>query len=446
MALTGLEIYKLLPRTNCGDCGVPTCLAFAMKLAQKRAELSECPHASEEAKKVLGAASEPPMQTLKIGFGANAFEIGGETEMFRHEKTFYHQTAIAVQLKDSDELETIISRVREVDEYVLERVGERLQVDALCVSNASGSRERFLKAVEVIADNTSKALILDCGDANTVRAAVAVLNGKKPIIHPGNGGLDQFVEIARESAAGLIVSSDFVQDMAVTVENITKTGFKNLILNLRSNGVADRLRNSTILRRAAVRKGFKTFGFPQAWFLESADDSEILADAVLGMCKYTNLMVILTFSKEMMLTLLTLRQNIYTDPQKPIQVDPKLYAVGEPKPDSPLFVTTNFSLTYFIVTGEIENAGISAWLLVPDCEGMSVLTAWAAGKFSADKIGKFAKEIGLEDRVKTRDIILPGYVASISGELEEAMPNWKVIVGPQEAADLDPFLKHYLKR
>jgi len=444
--MTGLEIYKLLPRTNCGDCGVPTCLAFAMKLAQKRAELSECPHASEEAKTVLGAASEPPMQTLKIGFGANAFEIGGETEMFRHEKTFYHQTAIAVQLRDTDDPKVIGSKVREVEEYVLERVGERLQVDALCVSNVSGSRERFLKAVEAAAANTSKALILDCSDVETVKVARGILNGKKPIIHPGKTGIDPFVEMVVEDGAGLVVSSESVQDMAVTVENITKRGLKNLVLNLNSDGASDRLQNSTTLRRAAVRKGFKTFGFPQAWFLDSGDDVEILADAVLGMCKYTSLLIIPSFSKELMLTLLTLRQNIFTDPQKPIQVDPKLYAVGEPKPDSPVFVTTNFSLTYFIVSGEIENAGTSGWLLVPDCEGMSVLTAWAAGKFSADKIGKFAKEIGLEERVKTRDIILPGYVASISGDLEEAMPNWKVIVGPQEAADLDPFLKHYLKR
>jgi acetyl-CoA decarbonylase/synthase complex subunit gamma len=446
VALTGLDIYKLLPKTNCGDCGVPTCLAFAMKLAQKKAELSECPHASEEAKKVLGAASEPPMQTLKIGVGANAFEIGGETEMFRHEKTFCHQTAIAVQLNDSNDLDTIISTVREVEDYVLDRVGERLQIDALCLSNASGNREHYLKALEAVSANTSKAVILDCDDLETVKAAIDSLNGKKPIIYPRNSNADQYVEVAMGGGAGLIVGSEAADDLATQVENIIKADYKNLILGLTSDGIGNRLQNSTILRRAALRKGFKPFGFPQVWFLKPGDDRDILADAVLGMCKYASLMVVPKFSREMMLTLLTLRQNIFTDPQKPIQVDPRLYAVGEPKPDSPVFVTTNFSLTYFIVSGEIENAGISAWLVVPDCEGMSVLTAWAAGKFSADKIGKFAKEISLEDRVKTRDIIIPGYVANISGELEETMPNWNVLVGPQEASDLGPFLNHYLKR
>jgi acetyl-CoA decarbonylase/synthase complex subunit gamma len=386
------------------------------------------------------------MQTLKIGAGANAFEIGGETEMFRHEKTFYHQTAIAVQLNDTDDSESLINIVREVEDYVLERVGERLRIDAICLSNASGNRERYLKALEEVSSNSSKAIILDCGDPEIIKAAVGSLNGRQPVLYPGNSKSGRYVELAAENAAGLIVSSDTAADLAAQAESLARDGCKNLILDLTSDGAGNRLQNSTIMRRAALRRGYKPFGYPQVWFLQDGDNRDILADAVLGMCKYAGLMVLPNFSKELILTLLTLRQNIYTDPQKPIQVDPKLYAVGEPKPDSPVFVTTNFSLTYFIVSGEIENAGISGWLAVPDCEGMSVLTAWAAGKFAADKIGKFAKEINLEDRVKTRDIIIPGYVASISGELEEAMPNWNVLVGPQEASDLGPFLNHYLKR
>jgi acetyl-CoA decarbonylase/synthase complex subunit gamma len=164
------------------------------------------------------------------------------------------------------------------------------------------------------------------------------------------------------------------------------------------------------------------------------------------MCKYAGIMVLPRFETELMLSLFTLRQNIYTDPQKPIQVDPQLAAIGDPGPDSPIFVTTNFSLTYFIVSGEIENAGISAWLIIPDCEGMSVLTAWAAGKFSGESIGKFVKDIRLEEKVTTREVVIPGHVASISGDLEEALPGWSVAVGPQEASDLAPFIRNYQNR
>lgn len=444
MALTGLDIFKLLPKTNCGDCGVPTCLAFAMKLAQKKAKLSECPHASEEAKSVLGAASEPPMRVLKVGVGAGAFEIGGETEMFRHEKTFYHQTAIAIRVEDSDDLDAITKTVGEADGYVIERIGEALHVDAFYLANGSGDRAKFLAALETIMASSSKPLILGCSNQDTLKAALALCQGKRPIVYPGEVDALQFVELAKEGHASLIVTAESFDDLAAKTEQIAQTGFRDLLLNLKPSDLRGRLENGTILRRAALRKAYKPFGFPQVWFVEAEDQHELLADAVIGICKYAGILVLPKFSKEMLLTLFTLRQNIYTDPQKPIQVDPRLYAVGEPRPNSPVFVTTNFSLTYFIVSGEIENAGISAWLVVPDCEGMSVLTAWAAGKFSAETIAKFMKEIKVEEHVTTRTLTIPGLVASISGELEECLPDWTIIVGPQEAADLSAFVKNVL--
>jgi acetyl-CoA decarbonylase/synthase complex subunit gamma len=440
MALTGLNIFKLLPKTNCGKCGVPTCLAFAMKLAQKKAELSECPFASEEAKQVLGAASEPPMRLLKMGSGADAFELGGETELYRHDKTFYHQTALAIRVDDQEEPEALAAQVREADSWVIDRVGERLHLDAFCLANRSRNRERFLAALKVLLAHSSKALILDCADKETVQAALALLEGKRPILYPGDQKAAAWADLARDGLASLIVSADSAEELIAQTETISQSGFKDLLLNLRPPGLGSRLQNHTILRRAALRKGVKSLGFPTVWFLEPADEAELLAAAVVGICKYSGLLVLPKFSKELLLTLLTLRQNIYSDPQKPIQVDPKLYAVGDPRPDSMLFVTTNFSLTYFIVSGEIENAGISAWLLIPDCEGMSVLTAWAAGKFSGAKVGKFLKDLKVEDHVTTREIVIPGYAAAISGELEEALPNWRVVVGPQEAGDLGSFI------
>jgi len=445
MALTGLEIFKLLPKTNCGDCGVPTCLAFAMKLAQKKAELSECPHASEEAKIILGAASEPPMRLLKIGAGTEAFDIGGETEMFRHQKTFYHQTAFMIKISDSENAEVIAAKVKEMDSYLIERAGEHLHLDGFCLVNNSGNRQQFLEALKAVSDNSSKAVIIESDDLETVKDALALLPGKRPVIYPGNTDALHFVDIAKEASASLVVSAESFDELAAKAEKILETGLKDIILNLKSSGTGQQLQNNTIMRRAALKKRFKSFGFPQVWFLEKTDDYDLLAKAVIGVCKYSGILVLPDFSKEIMLTLLTLRQNIFTDPQKPIQMDAKLYAIGEPKTDSPVFVTTNFSLTYFIVSSEIENSGISAWLVVPDCEGMSVLTAWAAGKFSGAIIGKFVRDIKLEERVTTRDIVIPGYVASISGELEEALPNWKVVVGPQEAGDIAAFVKNYLK-
>ena len=240
-----------------------------------------------------------------------------------------------------------------------------------------------------------------------------------------------------------MVSADSFDTLEGLTHKISGSDYKNLILNITGEHTADIMRKNSLLRRSALRKNFKPFGYPALTYLTGNSEAELLADAVTAICKYSSVVVLPGYSPEILMTLFTLRQNIYTDPQKPIQVDPKIAPIGEPDKDSPVFVTTNFSLTYFIISGEIENAGISAWLIIPDCEGMSVLTAWAAGKFSGEKIAKFALEAGIESKVDTRDIIIPGYVATISGDLEEALPGWNVVVGPQEASDLAPFLKNY---
>ena len=444
MALSGLDIFKLLPKTNCGDCGVPTCLAFAMKLAQKQAELDQCPHASEEAQSTLGAASEPPMRTVKIGAGESSFKIGGETEMFRHEKTFYHETAIFIDIQDTNETTTIEAQVKEADGYLIERVGENLQLNGFCISNSSRDPDSYLVALDAVLANTSKPLLFNCSDPSTMRLALAKLKDRRPLINPNGAEAKEFIELAKEAEATLVVSSDSLDDLAKQTEAIVQSGFKDLVLNLTTGGLGHQLQNNSILRRSALRKGFKPFGFPIITFVQEQDEHELLADAAVNLCKYAGIVVLPHFNPELVLTLYALRQNIYTDPQKPIQVEPKVYPIGEPRPDSPVFVTTNFSLTYFIVSGEIENSGHSAWLVVPDCEGMSVLTAWAAGKFNGETIAKFVKEIDLANQVTGRELIIPGLVASISGELEEALPGWNITVGPQEAADLGPFINHHL--
>lgn len=440
MALSGLEIFKLLPRTNCGDCGVPTCMAFAMKLAQKKAELKSCPHASPEAKAVLGAASEPPVRLIRIG-RASPVEVGEETVMFRHERTFFHRTGIAIQLRTSDGEEKGRSLIKEVEDYQVERVGETLKPDLLFISDDAGNRDLFLGLVAAARRDSTKGIILDCEDSETLKKGLELLKDDRPAIHLRGPLTDPVIDLAKAAGASVIVRGASYDEIAAQTEKARQAGLSDLLLNLDSSGPGEQLQHNTALRRSALKKSYKPFGFPLVSFLEAGNDLDLLAQASLLTCKYSSIIVLPAFDRALLYALLTLRQNIFTDPQKPIQVDPKIYAIGDPTPESPVFLTTNFSLTFFIVSGEIENSGTSAHLVVCDTEGQSVLTAWAGGKFVPEKIAKFVKDVKLEEQVKVRKIVIPGLVAQISGELEEKLPGWQVIVGCQEAADIPSFVK-----
>lgn len=440
MALSGLDIFKLLPKTNCGDCGVPTCMAFAMKLAQKKSELKECPHASEEAKATLGAASEPPIRLVKIG-GADALEVGNETVMFRHEKTFLHQTGIAIELRTSEGEERILERVKEIEDYTVERVGEGLSSDLFFVLHDSENKDDFLKAIKLVRQNSTKGIILDCANEGALREGAELLKDERPAVLLRNEISDKDIELAKAYNFSLILTAHSLQDMVKQAEKAKSSGLNNILLNLESQNAGHRLQNNTILRRSALKRNFRPFGYPLFCRVREENKLDLMAGASLLVCKYASLIVLPEWDKAMLYTLFTLRQNIYTDPQKPIQVEPKVYPIGEPLPESPVFVTTNFSLTYFMVSGEIENSGISAHLVVVDTEGQSVLTAWAAGKFVGEKIAKFINDIKLGEQVKTRKLVIPGFVSQISGDLEEKLPGWEVIVGPQEASDIPSFVK-----
>jgi acetyl-CoA decarbonylase/synthase complex subunit gamma len=440
MSLSGLDIFKLLPKTNCGECGVPTCLALAMKLAQKKAELKDCPYASEEAKAALGAASEPPIRLVKIG-GAHPVEVGNETVMFRHEKTFVHEPGLAIQLRSSEGEKELKAKINDIENSSVERVGETLKVNLFFVSHDSGNGTDFLKAVSLVKQNSTKAVILDCSDRGLLREALTVLKGDHPSVFLRKDVTDQDLELAKGSGASLILTARSFDDLERQTGRARKAGLNELVLNLESGIRGGTLQNNVLLRRAALKKNFKPFGYPLFARLNGNDHLDLLAEAVILLCKYESILVLPEYDKAMLYALFTLRQNIYTDPQKPIQVDPRVYPIGDPTPESPVFVTTNFSLTYFIVSGEIENSGISAHLLVVDTEGQSVLTAWAAGKFVGAKVAKFIKDIQLEQQVKTRKIVIPGLASQISGDLEEHLPGWQVVVGCQEAADIPSFVK-----
>jgi acetyl-CoA decarbonylase/synthase, CODH/ACS complex subunit gamma len=446
MALTGLAIYKMLPQTNCKDCGFPTCLAFSMKLAARQVELSACPHVSEETKAQLDSASAPPIRLISLGKDGHKLEVGNETVVFRHEKTFYHQPGLFYRLPDDLSDEEFKQRLDRIAEYQIERVGMVLRPDGVAIENSSGSAETFAGRVAQAVEN-ELAIILIASSPEAMEAGLKAAQAKAPLAYAAKAdNWQQMAALAHKYGAPLAVRGDNgdLDALAALTEQITKEGsVEDLVLDPGTRGWADSLAALTRMRRAAIKKNFRPLGFPVITFPGEGGESPELETmlAAQSIDRYAGFVVLDTFEPAALYSLLTLRQNIYTDPQKPIQVTPGLYEIGDPKSDSPLLVTTNFSLTYFSVAGEVEGSGKPAWLLVADSEGMSVLTAWAAGKFDAESIAKAVKTAEVPDKISHRRIIIPGFVASISGDLEEELPGWEVLVGPREAIGIPSYLR-----
>ncbi|MBI4301476.1 MAG: acetyl-CoA decarbonylase/synthase complex subunit gamma [Chloroflexi bacterium] len=449
MALTGIEIYKHLPKTNCKACGFPTCLAFAMKLAQKGAELSACPDVSEEAKQALDAASRPPIRLVSIGGNGKKIEVGNEVVMFRHEKTFYHAPGFVVRIKDSDPAEAISKRVKEVTNYKVERVGMELNLDGFAIDNVSANEAAFLKAVEVVSSQSTLPLVLMSQDPAVMEAALKKTASAKPLIYAAKEDNAQVMaELARKYQCPLAVyGPGGLDQLAGVVEEVTNTGVEDVVLDPGARGFAESVTTLTQLRRLALKKNFRLLGYPIITFpgegVTSVEEEALMAGQQVA--KYGGIIVLDHLEPAMVYPLLTLRMGLYTDPQKPIQVSSAVYPIGEPKATSPLLVTTNFSLTYFSVAGEIESGGFPSWLLVVDTEGLSVLTAWAAGKFDAEKIAKAVNAQNAVEHIEHRSLVIPGNVAVLRGELEEELSGWKIVVGPRDAVDIGSFLRQNWK-
>ncbi len=444
MALTGIQIYKYLPKTNCKECGFPTCLAFAMKLAQKAVELSRCPYVTDEAKQALEAASRPPIRLVTISSNGRKIEVGNEVVMFRHEKTFYHPPGIVVRVKDSDPPDRIAQLVKETANYSVERVGLRLGLDGFAIENDSQDSAAFTKCVELVKSNADVPLVLMSKDPSAMSAALKAAGGKPLIYAATKENCDKMVELALKHKCPLAVyEPGSLDELTEIVEQVTKAGVEDIVIDPGARGFAESLSVLTQVRRQALKKNFRPLGYPVITFPGEATTS-IEEEALLAgqqVAKYAGIIVLDRFSPSIVYPLLTLRLNIYTDPQKPIQMAPGIYTIGAPKEDSPLCVTTNFSLTYFSIAGELESSGFPSWLLVCDTEGLSVLTSWAAGKFDAEKIAKTVKEFNVEKNISHRSIIIPGHVAVLRGELEDELPGWKIMVGPREAVDVGGYLK-----
>lgn len=441
MALTGLDIFKLLPKTNCKKCGMPTCLAFAMALAQKRAKLEDCPDVSEEAKEKLAAASAPPMRKVVFGTQDNQVQLGQETVMYRHEEKFYNPTALAVTVSDKLTGEDLKKRIEAVNALQFERIGIKIGVKAIALINDSGSSDSFAQAAATVKASSNLALILVTDSPDAMTAAAAKTKDSVPLLASAKPDTaEDMAKIAKENGCPLVAKADSLDALAELTQKIKAAGVEDIALNFQSPELQIQLLNLSKMRALALKKVFRPLGYPALSFATDGDADTQLASAVSLICKYAGVVVLDTVEPSAILPMLTAVMNIYTDPQKPVQVEPKVYSIGEPNENSPVMFTTNFSLTYYTVESDVESSRVPSYILVVDTEGTSVLTAYSGDKLNEKTVADAMAKFGVENLVKHRKLIIPGYVAVMSGKLEEAT-NWEVMVGPRECSMLPKYLQ-----
>ena len=440
MALSGLDIYKLLPKTNCKECGFATCLAFAMQLAKKAVSIDKCPYLSDEAKRVLSEASLPPMRKVIIGSGEAELVIGGETVMFRHEEKFRHPCGIGFIIDDNRPDEEIARWVQHINGLDFERVGERLRVDLAAVRQ-TGSADRFAEVARNIYKETKRALVLVSRDPQAVASALEVTAAGKPLVFGADEqNFSEMTALCRKHGVALVLSADDAEKCMRMGEEARKAGVGDIVFDTREASLSGKIGCFTRLRRLALKESDRSAGFPVIAVCEDDDPYEEALGAATFIAKYAGIVMIRSTQASRVFSLLTLRQNIYTDPQKPLQIEPMIYEVGPVTEKSPLLITTNFSLSYFTVLGEVEASKLSAYIMSVDTEGMSVLTAWAAEKFTPERISDSLVRFRAAEKMSHKTLVLPGYVAVLSGDLQEAS-GWNVLVGPKEAAGIPSFLK-----
>ena len=440
MALSALDIFKLLPKTNCGDCGVPTCLAFAMKLANKQAELSACPHVSDEAKSTLDASSQPPQRLVTIGTGNLENKIGNETELFRHEKKFVYETAFALLIEDTWDPAKIESTINSANNAKFERVGQEMNLNLIAVKATSDNPDTFSKVVETIKSKTQLPLILMSRKPEVLAPALKIVAANKPLLHAATASnWEAMAKLASENKVPLAVLDPTLDGLAELTGKITGAGVKDLVLDFGPKSLGETLTLATIHRRLALKKTFRPLGYPLMISTEHVTENDT-AFAAIAAIKYGGIVIIKDLAPWKLYPMFTLRQNIYTNPQVPIQVKQDLYPINNPTENSPLLFTTNFSLTYFTVQGDIETSKVPSWLQVVNTEGLSVMTAFAADKLTPDMVIKALEESGASSKISHNKLIIPGMVARMSGKLNEKSGK-EIIVGPRDSSKLPKFLK-----
>jgi acetyl-CoA decarbonylase/synthase complex subunit gamma len=441
MALTGLDIYKRLPKENCRECGVPTCLAFAMKVAAGQAGLSDCPRLSDDARAELSEASAPPQRLVKIGPEPNPIQVGQETVLFRHDEKFHHPTAVALVVSDAQDAGGIRKACTAFRALHFPRVGQVLAADMIALVNESDSPDTLAAAAEIVAKELGVPVVLMSKKVqNLTAAATGPLAGARPVLYcTGDASVDDLAALANKAAAPLCVAGS-LETVAQRVEALGAKGVKNVLISPGDAGPAEALAFLTRSRRAALNKKYRPLGCPVLAVAAGTDPAAAALDACAYVCKYAAVVVSNAWEPYLLLPILTARQNIYTDPQKPVQVEAKLYEIGEVADSSPLLVTTNFSLSYYAVESEVEASRIPCRILAVDTEGTSVLTSWASDKLNPKTITAALKGSSVETKVKHRRLIIPGLVAVMAAPLSDES-GWQVLVGPKEASGIGPFLK-----
>ena len=444
MAVKGLDIFKLSPKTNCKECGSPTCMAFCMKVAQGALPIDKCPHMSDEAKALLSEATAPPMKTIAIGAGDAAHKLGGETVLFRHEKTLVSRNLFAVPVCTCMEAGAAEAKLAEVAKVDYERIGEREHVEVVLVHDEAGKADRLVELCKA-AVASGRAVIIDCENVDVAKAAVEAIKDSKPILNGANASNWEAMN-AVATAAGVVlgVKGASIEEIHDTVAALEKAGNKNLVVDVTGADAKQTLANAVILRRSALKDGDRTCGYPSIVNVAKLAKGDLhlqTAYAALFTVKYGSIIVMENMTYAEALPLYGLRQNIYTDPQKPMKVAPGIYPMNGATPDDPCMLTVDFALTYFLVSGEIERSKVPVNLLITDASGMSVLTAWAAGKFSSSSVKKFFDEFDLANKINNRTLVIPGKVAVMKGEIQDKLPEWNVVVGTREAVEIVKFLK-----
>lgn len=457
MTISGLTIFKLLPgakktlEANCKKCGCPTCMAFAMKLAKGEITLEDCEHVTEELRQLLESLSGKTQIEIPFGLNANPVKIGGETVLYRHDKTFINPTCLSIRLKTSQGIDYILETARRVSEYIVERVGEQIKVDSITIENDNTDSNTFINVLNGlvknhIASNISLILVSDSFD-ELVSAAKLLSDSQKPILYLKKADFSKLLELNKTTTCPICLEADNIDDLIDISQNLGNDNVEDIILTIPSESKVNIIEILTLIRRSVINENFKALRFPVMVFASDCclSNDEIEEGLWAGnlMCKYANVLVMDNFNPAIMYSLFTLRQNLFTDPQKPLQIEPNLYSIGETNELSPVIVTTNFALTYFTVAGEIEASNIPCYLLITPSDGMSVLTAWSANKFSGEIIAKAVKETQLETKIKHRNLIISGYVASLKEEIEEELPGWEVKIAPMEAVNIPEYLNNY---
>jgi acetyl-CoA decarbonylase/synthase complex subunit gamma len=435
--LTGIGIYKLLPKTNCGECNFPTCMAFAMQVAAKKVALEACPYVSEDAKRELAESAAPPMRTVTLGAGPRAVQIGGETVLFRHEEKFHHPTALAISIKDTDD---VAAQIDSIHHLKFIRSGKPVSADLIALEQA-GDGGTFLAAAKQLRASTELPVVLMSGDFSALGGALEVLAERRPLIYAADkSNYAQLAQLSVKFKVPLAVKGEALEELADLSTKVKQAGVGDLVLAPAVGGLRQGLTCLTQLRRLALEKTFRPLGYPVMVLTTAPDAVQEALEALIYECKYASIVVMRGKQAWQILPVLTARFNIFTDPQVPNAVEAKVYKVGEAGPDSPVLVTTNFALTYFTVEGEVENSKVPAYITAVETGGLGVLNSYADDKLTGETIAKAVKTSGILTQVRHNKLVIPGLVAVLKGELEDEA-GCEVVVGPEEAAGIPNFLR-----